>query len=713
MRMAGPKHRVAILGTGYIAEWHIKALRALRNIEVTAVCDLNVDRAQSFANRHRIAAVYSSIRELLDLRSHDAVHVLVPAEGHSRAAHEILESGVHAFIEKPMCLRSEECEALSKLAASKGVQVGVSHNFLYSPIYERLRRDVASGSLGRLDQVDIVWHKELGLVANGPFDGWMLRSPQNVIFEIGPHSVAHLLDLVGLPEEMSVRATNPIELPTGQTFYRRWRMEGYKGHTSANLSFSFISGFSEHTIHVRGSLASATVDFERNTYVQHRHVGHDYDLDRYSMTVGEASKLRKQAGKTLRDYALSKWTKSPAGSPFGASISASIAAFYSDLGRGLDPRISARMGRDTVATCERISSLAQLSRPEIETAVPLNVLPVMPQRHPKVLVLGATGFIGRELVRQLTLKDCPTRVLVRKMGGTTATFDRRVVEVMQGDMTRPEDLDRALDGITHVYHLARAQAKTYAEFMKNDVEVTRLLAEKCQACGIKRLLYTSSISPYYSGKYAGKITEETPLDMKIGRRNPYARIKAAAEEMLLEMHKTDGLPVVIFRPGIVIGKGSRPFHPGVGLWAWDSICRFWGRGTNLLPIVLVEDVAIALVSALDVPGIEGESFNLVGEPCLTAREFVSEIENHAQIRLDTGPAPIAKFYLADMSKWVIKILIRHPDRRLPSYRDWDSRSQRALYDCSKAKQQLNWIPTTDRSEIIRRGIHEPLAELLR
>ncbi len=708
--MPNQRYRVAILGTGYIAEWHIKALRALRNVEVDAVCDLDRGRAESFAARHRIPNVHGSLGDLLDLHAHDAVHILVPAEGHCRAAREVLDRGVHAFIEKPMCLRSEECEALSELAIAKGVQVGVSHNFLYAGVYEQLRRDVMGGALGRVDQVDIVWNKELGQVTNGPFDAWMLREPGNVIFEIGPHSVAHLLDLVGQPDALSVRATNPIELPTGRLFFRRWRVEAYKGHVAANLSFSFVPGFSEHTIHVRGSTAAATVDFERNTYIRHQHLRHDYDLDRHAMSTKEAASLRKQAGNTLRDYAVSKVTKSPGGNPFGASIAASVAAFYADLGRGLDPRISARMGRDTVATCERIVSLAGLPTQDLtQTATKLSV----PARRPEVLVLGATGFIGKELVRQLTLLDRPTRVLVRKPGGTAATFDRRVVDVMQGDISRPEDLDRALDGITHVIHLARAQAKTYDDFIKHDVEVTGILAEKCLARGVSRLIYTSSISPYYSGKHAGTITEKTPLDAKIGRRNAYARIKALTEETLLAMHRRDGLPMVIFRPGIVIGRGSRPFHPGVGLWAWDSICRFWGRGTNLLPIVLVDDVASALVAALDTPGIEGECFNLVGEPCITAREFVREIENHAGITLDTAPSSIARFYLADMSKWLIKLLIRHPDRRLPSYRDWESRSQRAVYDCTKAKTWLNWLPTTDRGEIVRRGIHEPLAERLR
>ena len=59
---------------------------------------------------------------------------------------------------------------------------------------------------------------------------------------------------------------------------------------------------------------------------------------------------------------------------------------------------------------------------------------------------------------------------------------------------------------------------------------------------------------------------------------------------------------------------------------------------------------------------------------------------------------------------MVKRAIRHPDRRLPSYRDWESRTQHTHYDCSKARQVLGWNPTNARDEIIRRGIQQPALE---
>jgi hypothetical protein len=118
------------------------------------------------------------------------------------------------------------------------------------------------------------------------------------------------------------------------------------------------------------------------------------------------------------------------------------------------------------------------------------------------------------------------------------------------------------------------------------------------------------------------------------------------------------------------------------------------------------------VTALDAPGINGESFNLVADSGLTALEYLEALEQCAGVAFQKVPTPPWKFYLADLAKWVVKRAIRHPDRRRPSYRDWESRTQRARYDCSKARKLLNWKPISARAEIIRRGIAEPAREFL-
>ena len=171
-----------------------------------------------------------------------------------------------------------------------------------------------------------------------------------------------------------------------------------------------------------------------------------------------------------------------------------------------------------------------------------------------------------------------------------------------------------MKGIDFVFHLARADAKTWKDYLQHDVEPTRLIAEACLEARVKRLIYTGTIASYFTGANAGTITEKTSLDRAIARRDYYSRAKATAEAMLMEMHRTKQLPVVIFRPGIVIGQHGSPFHWGVGRWITESLCEVWGDGKNKLPFVLVHDVAAALVRGIQVDGIEGRSYNLVDLP---------------------------------------------------------------------------------------------------
>jgi nucleoside-diphosphate-sugar epimerase len=148
------------------------------------------------------------------------------------------------------------------------------------------------------------------------------------------------------------------------------------------------------------------------------------------------------------------------------------------------------------------------------------------------------------------------------------------------------------------------------------------------------------------------------------------------------------------------------------MWWNDAVCQIWGDGKNKLALVLVEDVAAGLIAAMKTPGIEGRSFNLVGEPMLTAQEYLDELDRAGGIRIQRHVTPIARFYLTDMMKWVVKVAVRHPERRMPSYRDWESRTGRAVFDCSAAKMVLGWKPVENREELVRLGIVEPFREFM-
>jgi nucleoside-diphosphate-sugar epimerase/predicted dehydrogenase len=709
------KRRVALAGAGYIADWHARCLASVAGVELVAVCDQALGKAQALAGEFGIPKSFASLDAMLGEEKLDAVHILLPPDRHFAAASAAIDAGVCVFLEKPMCDSAIGCEELVRQAAARGVRLGVGHSFLFAGPYEQLRRDLRSGILGRIDQITITWNRFLPQSTSGPFDTWMLRDPRNIMLETGSHLVAHMLDLVGEPEELEVRATNAIELPTGRSFYRRWQVEAVKGAAAIDLRFSFVPGFAEYNIHVRGSLAAATADIERNTYLLDRYRPADPDFENYAMVVSRAKSLRVQARRTLRKYVLSKLHLEKRGTPYGESIARAMDAFYDGANldkrgdaRNLDARICADFGARVIRVCEQIGALAKLPAEASATVL----APARTKSAPRILVLGGAGFIGKELVRQLVASGRGVRLLVRSAASLPEAL-RAQLDCQTGDLLNRETLLRAMEGMECVVHLARSNVKTWADYQKFEIEATRQVAKCALQAGVKRFIYAGTIDSYYAGSRAGSITEATPLDPCIMRRNLYARAKAASEELLLRMHREQRLPLVIVRPGIVIGRGGSPFHWGVGMWWHDAVCQIWGEGTNKLPLVLVEDVARALIAAMEKPGIEGRSFNLVADPCLSAQEYLDELDLAVGMRVERYATPIWRFYLRDMMKWVVKVAVRHPERQLPSSRDWESRTQRAHFDCTAAKTMLGWSPVSERDELVRQGIEEPLREIMK
>lgn len=705
------RHRIGLLGAGFVAQWHARALRSVPGSTLVAVCDIDESRAASLAAAFGGAHVFTSLDDMLGTTTLDAVHVLTPPHCHASTARRILDAGLSVLIEKPMCLTGDDCRGLLEHASRRQLVLGVGHNFLFSPAYEHLRNIVTSGSLGTIDHVTITWNKELTPVRTGPYSSWMFRKPENIVFEIGSHSVAHMLDLVGQPDRMELKALDPVTLPDGQRFYRKWRGFGERGRTTIDLVFAFVPAYPEHTISVRGTLGLAAVDFECNTYMIRRHAQATHDLERYEAVTGYARSLRSQARRNMLEYAITKVGLSNHGNPFGASIARCVQSFYAQVAGGpVDPRNRAVLGAAVIEQCERLVATAGVTTTQ---PAPMTLSAnVNTCQAPDALVLGGTGFIGRRLVRQLLAAGKSVRLLVRSRHNIPSDIlESTRLEVVEGTTRCRADVRRAANGADCILHLARANVKTWDDWYKHEVEPTQDIAEACLELGTRRLIYTGTIASYYTGKGAGTITETTPLDRKITKRMYYARAKALSEELLTKMHREKGLAVVILRPGIVIGAGASPCHGGIGLWNGPGVCRLWGTGTELLPLVLVEDVAAALALAIDAPGIDGRSFNLVDTPLLSASDYLAEIERHTGWRLQAIKTPTWRFYLQDLAKWLVKLAVRHHDRRKPSYRDWESRTNKARFDCSEARRKLGWQPASTRAALISRGIYGAIDEM--
>jgi len=180
----------------------------------------------------------------------------------------------------------------------------------------------------------------------------------------------------------------------------------------------------------------------------------------------------------------------------------------------------------------------------------------------KTLVTGGTGFVGRAVVEELLAAGRPVRVLVRNPAH--AALAGLNVSTAVGDLTDPESLKRALEGCTHLFHVAadyRLWVPDPAAMYAVNVDGTRQLLEAAAAQNLTRVVYTSTVGALGNPGDGTPGTEDTPVHLEdmVGH---YKRSKFLAEQVALDFAR-QGLPLVVVNPSTPVGPwDSRPTPTG-------------------------------------------------------------------------------------------------------------------------------------------------------
>jgi predicted dehydrogenase/nucleoside-diphosphate-sugar epimerase len=687
--------RIGLVGAGYIATWHADAIRSLPGLELTAVCDVSPAAAEALASAYGLPA-FSSIDEMAASGLCDAAHVLTQPHLHHDLAIECLRAGLHVFVEKPFAVTAREAGEMVAVAELAGKQVGAGHNFLGVPSYARLKRMADEGQLGRISHAEITWAFPLGPLRAGPFGLWMLREPQNLLLELGPHLFAFAEDLFGSPEISHLELAHPIALPgSGGTRHQSWRILARAGQVEITVNVATVETFDDRSITLRGSTGLARLDYAADTLLVMRENASD-------IIVNPARKQLALAAQNLRDGAVNAARQLASlnrKSPYGLSFQNAISGFYDGIRSSRpDPRFSGETAVRVIEAIEAVNS--RLPRPDPK--------PRKPRRTPQptALVIGGTGFIGQHLVRGLVAAGRDVRVLSRGAHGPFADIAGQV-EMKSASLKDEASLAQTMEGIEVVFNLARSLDKSWEAALENDVGVSDGIARAALKAGVKRLVYTGTIASYDMSDPLVTITEQTGFAADMSDRNLYARSKAECERRLMEMYSSEGLPITVARPGIVLGEYGPLQHWGIGRWHGAGAVRVWGSGRNILPFVLIEDVVDGLIRMGEDPAAEGESFNLVGEPMWSARDYFDAIHDAFGARILVRPGSMLAFWLGDFVKYALKShVLRKRGVIRPSLRDWKSRGHLSRFDNGLPKRLLGWQPEADRSAFYRRAVKE-------
>ncbi len=237
----------------------------------------------------------------------------------------------------------------------------------------------------------------------------------------------------------------------------------------------------------------------------------------------------------------------------------------------------------------------------------------------RILVTGATGFIGGHLARRLHAEGAHVLALERTPGkGNTLASEG--IEIVAGDITNRAQMAAILaGGVEIVMHIAAwLGGPDPASATAVNVDATRTLAELSAEAGVRRFVFTSSIAVY--GPHGdADVDESTPL-RPFG--DPYGDSKIAAEAALHAVARSSGLEVVIVRPGMVYGPGSPGWTVRLAEWAKRGWTPLVNGGTGTAYPIYIDDLIDLLVLTADHPAAPGNTFNAVGDGPVTLGEFL-------------------------------------------------------------------------------------------
>ncbi len=327
----------------------------------------------------------------------------------------------------------------------------------------------------------------------------------------------------------------------------------------------------------------------------------------------------------------------------------------------------------------------------------------------RILVTGATGFIGGHLAETLTRNGFETRCLVRN-GSDTTRLTKLGASLVVGDVTRSHGLDQAVEGVDVVFHLAgKVVAHSHAEMLRANEQGTELIAAACARQKTQpTLVVVSSVAA------AGPVERNRIRLEKDGVApvSKYGHSKHLGE--LAAARWADKLPMSVVRPGVIFGPGDRVTLPIFDAIARYGVHPFVGRGKMNVSLLYVNDLIRLLLKVaqygerLSHPEnnslLSGDGVYFAAHDVAPSyREFGEMIAGEMEKRCIPIPLfPPAAFVLAATNQLLSRIRRRPDGLNIDKIREATQPSW--AVSNQKAKRQLSWSPQASLAEQIQATI---------
>ena len=224
------KLRIGIVGTGWIAEAHIKNYLKMEDVEIVAAAELVDGKAEAFFEKFGVenARCYKSDIEMYEKENLDAVSICTYNKTHAECAINALNAGVHVLLEKPMCVTTEEAVEIMRAEKKSGKILSIGFQPRFDADMKLLKKVVQSGVLGKIYYIQTGGGRRHGIPF--PFGTTFIEESTGVIGamgDIGCYSLDMVLNSIGYPKPLTV---------TGYTSDFHGKNPNYAGYIKSNHS---------------------------------------------------------------------------------------------------------------------------------------------------------------------------------------------------------------------------------------------------------------------------------------------------------------------------------------------------------------------------------------------------------------------------------------------------------------------------------------------
>jgi predicted dehydrogenase/nucleoside-diphosphate-sugar epimerase len=665
--------RVGIVGAGYVSEFHIKTLKRLPHVRIVGISDRDEASAKATAQRFGISS-YACLKVMAG-EGLDVVHVLTPPRCHADVALEALSLGCHVLVEKPLATSVEDCDRLIAESQARGLRVCVNHSLLGDPFVRRALALVKAGAIGEVLTVDY------SRSSNYPSYRRGLPPPQyregGYLFrDLGVHGLYLAREFLGPIEDVCAEFhSSGVKGSDPNISFDEWRALVRCTKGTANIQLSWNAKPLQHQLIVQGTRGTLRADLFAMYLTRRRHLPIPKAAERFVNALAESISSATQLSWNAARFVAGQIQ------PY-QGLHNFIAAFYKALFRN-EADAGLEQAREVVRWTEQAARDADHAKSK-------SISPYQTGHWPAVVVTGANGLLGRALVKRLIQEEEFVRLFVRRLPPPEILHNPRV-EVVLGDLSDRDAVDRAVADSTAVFHVGAAMDGGWAAHEAATIAGTRNVVDACLTHHVPKMIYVSSLAVIDRAAHLsnGLVTESAPLEPEPQQRGHYTLAKLEAERIVREAAQDRGLPVIVLRPGQIWTASGPLISPAVGIRAGNYLVVI-GDDSNLLPMVHVDDVVEAIVLAAQSTFCQCELFQIVDNELMSREELLRLYIRAREPRLKATHIPLnLACFFAGCVEWLADLLGRRSP--ISAYRFRSSFAPR-VFDCTKAREQLGWLP---------------------